>query len=113
MTMMALPRLLAKGWALFNADDDCEFLTSDIGIVKHRGGWDRPVLSGPGWWSNANAWLMPLTPKVALAMAPGLQASGRLAQRAYVDPLNRAVVNHAREFVFGATEATIQRAIGA
>jgi hypothetical protein len=46
-TVKALPRLLAKGWTLFHADSDCEFVTSDVGILKHWGAWDRPAAPSP------------------------------------------------------------------
>lgn len=109
----ALPRLLSKGWTLFHADEGCEFLISDRGIQKHRGGWQNPVIGGPGWWTNADAWIMPLTPRIALAMAPGLLNQEKLAQRAYIDLYNRSVVEHATEFVFAASEDELRRAIDA
>ncbi|HXG71859.1 MAG TPA: DUF4238 domain-containing protein [Gemmatimonadaceae bacterium] len=110
-TIRALPRLLAKGWTLFRADDGCEFVTSDVGILKHRGGWDRPAPSKPGWWDNADGWLMPLTPHLMLAMAPGLYPGDKLVQRAFLDPFNRAIAQQAREFVFAQSESELRRAI--
>jgi hypothetical protein len=107
----ALPRLLAKGWTLFHADSDCEFVTSDLGILKHLGAWDRPASNMPGWWNNADGWLMPLTPKLILAMAPGQKPQEKLAQRAYVDVFNRSVAKKAERFVFARSEFELRRAL--
>lgn len=112
-TARALPRLLAKGWTLIHAGDGTEFLTSDVGILKHHGAWDRPGPNAPGWWTDADGWLMPLTPKLILAMAPGLLPQEKLARRAYVDMFNRGIVTYAREFVFGSSEEELRRALDA
>lgn len=112
-TVRALPRLLAKGWTLIHAEEGTEFLTSDMGILKHHGAWDRPGPNTPGWWTNADGWLMPLTPRLILAMAPGLLPQEKLAQRVYVDEFNRSVVRYAREFVFANSERELQRALDA
>ena len=112
-TVKALPRLLAKGWTLIHADEGNEFLTSDVGILKYHGAWDRPRASTPGWWTNADGWLMPLTPRLILAMAPGLLPQEKLAQREFVDLFNRHVVRFAREFVFSHSDRELRRAITA
>jgi hypothetical protein len=111
--VQALPRLLAKGWTLMHADTDCEFITSDIGLLKHRGAWDRPVQYAPGWWNNADGWLLPLTPKLILMMAPCLNDQEKLAQRVYVDQVNRSIAKQAKEFVFAASESELRRAVDA
>lgn len=110
-TQAALPRLLSMGWTLFHADDATEFITSDIGIVKFRGGWDRPVPFAPGWWINAEAWFIPLTPKLALAMAPGLKGIEKRAERSYVDVVNGAMAAQSSEFTFAHGEAELRRAV--
>lgn len=112
-TIQATPRLLAKGWTIIHADTDCEFITSDVGIVKHRGGFGIPIASGPGWWSNADGWIMPLTPRIALAMAPGLLPTEKTAQRAFVDPFNQAIVRLARDLVISGNENELRRAVNA
>lgn len=108
----AAPRLLGMGWTLFHTDDGAQFITSDIGIVKFRGGWDRPVPFAPGWWIYAEAWLMPLTPKLALAMAPGLLPNQKLAGRPYVDVVNRTLAAQSSAFTFAHDEHELRRAIG-
>mgnify|MGYP001587085293 FL=1 len=112
-TVKAMPRLLAKGWTLIHAEEGTEFLTSDVGILKHHGAWDRPGPNAPGWWTNADCWLMPLTPRLILAMAPGLLPQEKLAQRVYVDLFNRNVVSYACEFVFASSENELRRALDA
>ena len=112
-TVKAMPRLLAKGWTLIDAEEGTEFLTSDVGILKHHGAWDRPGPNAPGWWTNADRWLMPLTPRLILAMAPGLLPQEKLAQRSYVDLFNRNVVSYACEFVFASSENELRRALDA
>lgn len=112
-SIRALPRLLAKGWTLFHADSDCDFITSDLGILKHQGAWDRPAPNMPGWWNNADGWLIPLTPKLVLAMAPGLKPQEKLAQRVYVDVFNRSITKHAQEFIFAGSALELRRALDA
>jgi hypothetical protein len=55
---------------------------------------------------------MPITPRVMLAMAPGLKQE-KIAQRPYVDPFNQAMAAQAREFVFAASEYELRRAVDA
>ena len=56
---------------------------------------------------------MPLTPRLILAMAPGLLPQEKLAQRSYVDLFNRNVVSYACEFVFASSENELRRALDA
>ena len=103
-TLKAAHRLLAKGWALFRARDDCQFMTSDLGILKHRGSFDKPVAPAMGWSTNADGWTMPLTPRLALAMAPGLEPHDRIATPVYTDRFNTLLVAQAPEFAFSQDE---------
>jgi hypothetical protein len=110
-TVKAARRLLTKGWTLFHADDRCEFLTSDLGILKHRGDFDHPVPPAMGWSTRADGWLMPLTPKLILAMAPGLKPTEKLATSVYVDRFNATLAAQALEFVFARDPACLLKAL--
>ena len=107
----ATPRLLSYGWALIHADPSCRFVTSDLGIVKCFGSFANIVSHELGWAKNDGGWLVPLTPRRLLAIAPGLYPTPRLAHNPFVARVNRALVAQCSRFAFAASEDDINAAL--
>jgi len=107
----ASPRLLGYGWALVHADQDCRFITTDLGIVKCAGSFANVVSHELGWTTNDGGWLVPLTPTILLAVAPGLHPTPKLAQMPFVSHVNRALISQCSRFAFAGSEHDIYAAL--
>jgi hypothetical protein len=95
-------RLFGLEWIKLAAPDGLEFLTSDVGVVKFWEGFARPAPHTIGWWNQADHWVMPLSPKYAIAFG---RAHPRYRNTADARPglvkrLNRLLVDQARRWVY-------------
>ncbi len=95
-------RLFAYRWLVVQAPPGLEYLTSDIGIVKHIGDFTNPATHMIGWWNGAPGWVMPLSPTKALALSPdGEREQGAAdATPAFLEQFNRTMVAQAHRFVY-------------
>lgn len=95
-------RLFAYRWLVVQAPPALEYLTSDIGIVKHIGDFTNPVEHTIGWWNQAPGWVMPLSPTKALALSPDGECEQGTAEAtpAFLEQLNRTMVAQAHRFVY-------------
>lgn len=104
------PRIFAKGWKIVSAPADASFITTDVGILKHRDSFQTPSPHMIGWWNNAEAWIMPLAPQTALFMAPGLIEGYANATPEYVRTINAALKQQADRFTFGSSREAVVEA---
>jgi hypothetical protein len=92
-------RLAAEGWRALHVQD-CHLITSDLGILKHRGDFSKAAPHMPGWWNQAPGWIIPLTPLLAVMLAPGLLPGDSIALPDFTERVNRDLAMQADRFVF-------------
>lgn len=95
----ATAAVLSLGWILVRAPGGYEFLTNDVGLVKFAGGLQSPAPPTPGFNSGGTHWVVPLSPKRALAIAPGASRVVTSTSKMVKDT-NRAIVETADRFVY-------------
>jgi hypothetical protein len=93
-------RLYAMNWLIVDALIGQDFITSDLGILKFRGGWHDPVPHALGWIAKAEGWVVPLTPHTALVVAPGGDRGRGIATPEFLSLVNRELAAQAHQLVF-------------
>jgi hypothetical protein len=78
-----------------------ELLLNDVGIVKFRGSFaTEPVPFTLGWSGDCHHWLMPLSPHVALTIAPDNKYWLGTGSPGWVEAVNRRLVLDAHRYVY-------------
>jgi len=93
-------RLYRTTWFLLDALVGEEFITTDHGVLKFRGGFDNPVPHSLAWVGQADHWIFPLTPNTALVMEPNGQPGRGVARPEFLSTINHNLAKQADEFVF-------------
>ena len=92
-------RLACSPWTVLTAPRRYDWLTSDFGIVKFVGGFAQPAPWRPGWAENADHWVVPVSSRVALAIAPNVAPARAEARPAWLKAVNQRLALDARGFV--------------
>ncbi len=96
-----IARVNVKGrrWSIVDAPEGEEFLTSDLGIVKSILGPHQPVPWYPGTAQFREHWLVPISPRRAIALSPH-QAPDPIGTPEIVRITNRQIIADARRYVY-------------
>lgn len=90
----------SRRWRLLDAPKGLEFVTNDLGVVKSLVGWHEPANWEPGTLLGRSFWLVPLSPRRALAIEPTEASDTPRATPEVVRAINRQMLLDARRYVF-------------
>ncbi|MFL5386984.1 MAG: DUF4238 domain-containing protein [Longimicrobiaceae bacterium] len=104
----ATAHVAGKLWFLIDAPDESAFLTSDLAIIKFFRDFRYPCSHHFGDFEGRDHWLMPISPKRALALAPVWSRGAPLSTVAFVAAANRQLIKDARRFVYSRDAVDIE-----
>lgn len=92
--------LKSRLWTMLDAPTSMQFVTSDIGIVKAVVGFETPVGWEMGFHARRLSWLVPLSPRRALAMTPNDFPAPEPPSASTVAAVNYQFILDAPEFIY-------------